>query len=424
MMKTLIRVVIVPVLLLIGLSIEAAAQKRSDYAIVNEFESRYKDILKSINQVKTVQECADVSTSIDELEKSTVENRDLLDKAMFPDKFDERILKARVQLRLFQEKLGIIESQVVHIAELETKVRELSAMVEKLSGENAALLNDVKRLDENVRTVSKGDLSMIDSLKSVITKLQSNLRDRDNMIFALVDSLFLQYDKDVSGLKDIEKQRIVVKVDKNNVLSNVKKSIQDNIAFLDATQLTGSDLSKVLKEQRKFSSQWKGLGAKLAQLYLGGKQRTSELAQVDTLLVRWEGKTSVALWKAFNAAFKQNGVVVKEFATGQEFFTNVTAMLDAEIQNPTKEGGDARYKRYTNFEEKIWKSDVGTVWIPMLAEQGKITDAQKKEIESKVDKWRSTVSPPSIALYVAIFLLIVVLLAGLYVRNKKGKTQA
>ena len=420
-MKTLVRCSVILLSALASVSGIGYAQDQSDYAIVQGYQSKYKEILKQINQVQTVQECADVQTSIDDLERAYVDHRDLLNQSLYPDKFDEQIMKARVQLRLFQEKIGVIESQVVKIAQLESQVRQLSASVDSLSTANSALMGNVKNLEENVKTTGMSDKKLIDSLMAMISKLQNGLRERDQMIFSLVDSLFLQYDKDVTMLKDVEKQRIVGKVEKNGVLGHIQKSLEDNLAFVQSTDLTAPDLAKIMSEQQRFAGQWKGLGGKLTHLYSAGKQRTKEMQNIDTLLARWDQKATSSFWVALGAMFRQNSIDLGTFSDGNGFYRSFTARLDSEIQNPAKEGNDARYKRYTNFEGNIWKGVSASSWLPMLVSQGKLTEDQRKDIEKKVDDWKGTVSPPSTTLYIAIFLVIVVLLAALYVRMRKGK---
>ena len=60
-MKTIVRLLA----LLAIIAITLAAQQKSDYAIVQRFQTMIKTIAKNIDQAKTVQECAEANTSID-----------------------------------------------------------------------------------------------------------------------------------------------------------------------------------------------------------------------------------------------------------------------------------------------------------------------------------------------------------------------
>ena len=164
----------------------------------------------------------------------------------------------------------------MRITELEVKIRELSDQVMNLTNQNETLLAQVQQLSQNVKKLS-GDLfnstTPIDSLHNLIVKLRQGLQERDALIFALTDSLFMQYDKNVGDMKDIEKQGLLSKIDRHGIIGNVKRSILDNLTFLETTQLKGSDLVTLVRQQKRFQSQWTGLAPKLVSLYLSGKSK-------------------------------------------------------------------------------------------------------------------------------------------------------
>jgi outer membrane murein-binding lipoprotein Lpp len=388
----------------------AFGQERSDFQIVKGFQTKYKEILKLAQEVQTVQQCAEVSVMIDELVKEFSGDKDLLNKALYGEKFDDRVDLARVQLKRNQEKLGLIESQVTRIAELETKVRELSGQVEKLTSENAALAGDVERLGNNVRSASDGatadaamNARMIDSLKGAIAKLQNNLRERDKLIFALVDSLFMQYDKNLASMNEVEKSGVLAKVERNNVFTNVKKTIGDNLQFLNATDLTGGDLAAMIREQQKFSAQWKAFGPKLANIYSTGKNKKNELALIDTLLSTWEEKVNATFWKQLNADLQKNGVQMAPVFSGERFAQELSGYMEFQSKVEDKAARSAKFDSFTN---SVWNGEIGKTWIPLLSEKGMLTADQKKSLEARYDAWRSSVSGPSLWVYVLIALVL------------------
>ena len=388
------------------------AQQKSDYATVKEFQGLTKSITKATDEAKTVQDCADIAATIDQMEKDFKDDKLLLDKALYPDDYSKTLELMRGRLMIRQKDLGVIESQFIRITELETQVRELSGQVAKLTGENDKLMSDIERIKGNIQKLSAQDMSnaaLTDSLKSVIGKLQKQLQNRDQLIFALVDSLFMQYDKNIADMKDIEKSGIAVKLERHSVFSNIKRSVEDNIKFLETTSLKGNDLVKIVQQQQRFQSQWKGLGPKLAVVYLGGKKKTNEAGEIDMLLAKWGTKVDDAMLRSLNQLFKDNGFIVKEFANAQEFAENFTAFVEEQIQNPKKETDDVRLKSFTNFDDNLWRGDLGVSWLPALAEVGKISETQKKDIDAKVEQWRSAVSPGVSWLTYVLILLAVAL---------------
>jgi hypothetical protein len=421
-MKTIIRIIGV----LVIMNVTLAAQQKSDYAIVQRFQTITKSIAKDIDQAKTVQECAEANTSIDALEKEFGDDKPLLNKAIYPDGYDKTVEQLRGKLLIRQRDLGVIESQIIRISELEVKIRELSDQVTKMTNQNETLMTEVQQLSSNIKKLS-GDLfnstTPIDSLRNMIVKLRQGLQERDALIFALTDSLFMQYDKNVGDMKDVEKQGLLSKIDRHGIIGNVKRSIVDNVTFLETTQLKGSDLVTLVRQQKRFQSQWTGLAPKLAALYLSGKSKKNEVGIVDSLLVTWGDKVDDAMWRSLNTLFKEKGFVVKEFKNGDEYVTNFIAFLDEQIQNANKETNDTRYKLFINFKESLWQTDLNATWLPALTELHKISDTQKKDIETKFEKWQASVMPGATWLTYILIVLggLLVAIIGVWIFRKGPK---
>jgi cell division protein FtsB len=408
-------------------SLILVAQQKSDYATVQLFQTTAQSISKNVDKANSVQECAELNASVDALEKEFAADKTLLNKAIYPEGYDRTIEHLRGKLLVRQKDLGFIESQVIRIKELETTVRGLSDQIQKLNMQNEKLLADIQMLTQNVQKLT-GDLfnasTPLDSLHNMIVKLRQGLQDRDALIFALTDSLFLQYDKNVSDMKDVEKQGLLGKIERHDVIGNVKHSIMDNVAFLETTQLKGSDLVTLVRQQKRFQSQWTGIAPKLTSIYVSGKAKKYEVSAVDSMLAVWGDKVDDAMWRSLNTLFKEKGFFVREFKNGEEFSANFMTFLAEQIQNPNEETNDTRFKLFTNFHENLWLTDLNATWLPALTELNKISDTQRKEIEVKVEKWRSIVSPGASWLIYVLVLLGVLLIPILAIRlfPKASKT--
>ncbi|MEK6650912.1 MAG: hypothetical protein AABY75_08040 [Bacteroidota bacterium] len=407
-------------ILLLALAVAVATgQERSDFQTVKAFEQQTKAAAKATDDVQTVQECADVALTIDDIEKEFTPSKALLDKALYGGKFEERVAHLRFQLKLAQDKLGIIETQVVRIVELEEQVRQLAGEVARLTGENNKLLGDVDRLSGNVKAMGESSAeagALIDSLKGVISQLQKGLKESDQMIFALVDSLFMQYNKEVDQMADTEKRGLGIRMDRNNVVSSVKASIENNLRFLERAQLKGGDLAAILQQQQKFSSQWKGIGPKLTSLYLSNKQRAKELAAVDTLLAKWSTTATDAYWRGVNVAFTSRQMAVKPIASGNDFVSNLTAYVNGRMAAETPK--DEKAKEFQAFDA-MWTAEMVNGWVPLMESRGDLTADQKKLVEGKVEEWRESFAGTSPFTYALIFVVIVGMLAVAYTRWKK-----
>lgn len=398
-----------------------SAQEKSDLEVIQSFKQKLNDINKSMEKASTVQECVDISSRIDDLEKEYADNVKLLDQALYPDGYKGRITNVRTQLRMSQEKLGVIETQFARITDLEAQVKSLTGKVDSLTGENANLLAQVNRMGEEAKGAAAGAVStkaLIDSLKNVINKLRNNIKERDQMIFALVDSLFMQYDKSVASMKDVEKQSLAGRLERRNVFTNMKKSIQDNMAFLQTTQLSSKDLVEMINEQKRFSSQWKAFGGKLQGLYEPGKKGANEVKEVQSLLDEWGQRVDATFWHGLNLAFQEHGLAVKSFNSGIEFKTNLLDFIDTQIKDAGAGKKDESFKTYESFYDSLWVLQLKPSWIPLLVDSGKISDADRQEIESGVANWGSAVSPSRVWIYVLLIVVLLVVGYFLFMRKK------
>ncbi|HVN49724.1 MAG TPA: hypothetical protein VMU30_12995 [Bacteroidota bacterium] len=432
-MKTATRVMFLLASSIALVGVSTICQEKSDYSTVQQFQETVKTIEVNIDAAKTSQDCAEVSAAIARLEITFSGDRELLDKTLYPDDYGKIIEKVRAKLALRQHDLGTIDMQGARIVELEAKIKELSDQLAKLNVDNEKLMADVKNLSSNIQKLTGNEFNTttpIDSLRALIVQLRQGLQQRDQLVYALADSLFLQYDKNVGDMKDVEKQTLTGKLERYGILPTVKRSIQDNLAFLESTQLKGTDLVTLVRQQQQFTSQWKGLMPKVSALYATksgakgktGKSSAAESAAIDSLLTTWGNKVDAAMWRSLNQLFKDHGFIVKDFGNGREFVANFSTFIEEQTQNTQQEDKNKRYKFYQNFEDGVWKGEFGVVWLPALVHMQKITSDQKKDIEDRIAVWRASVEPGTNWITYVLILLGAAVAAGivLWLLRKKS----
>jgi len=424
-MRTAKRIIVLTVLALVSLT----AQQVSDRAIVDKFNNTVKQLFRSVDAATSALECADIVVSIEEMEKEFASHKGLLDRALYPDDYSKTITNLKGRLLVRQKDLGVIETQIVRITALESQVRELSGKIDDLTNENEKLLGGIKNLQRvhvlNMEAAEM-DRALVDSLNIVISKLRRNLKERDGLIFALLDSLFMQYDKDVASMNDVERQGISVRLERRNVLTNIKKSIADNLKFLESTNLSPNDYAEIARQNQRFSSQWNGLRPKIAGIYLGGKQKNKEAVLIDSMLSTWSSKVDQGTWKALGVLLEKGGAQLNPFKNGNELTGGFSEFVTAEINNTKQEPSDVRLKRFNTFNDLVWKTDLGPTWLPVLVESGKITANQKAEIEKRFESWHSAITPVPPIVYALVAILILMLLWSLnrYARKRSFTTRS
>lgn len=408
--------------LLVLAALTLPAQQMSDRVIVEKFSKSAKELSSAVDLAKSPLDCADIGASIEGMKKEFASHKELLDRALYPDDYSKTLSNLEGKLLIRQRDLGIIESQIARITELESQVRELSGKIDDLTKENDKLLAGVKNLQRahalNMEAAA-ADRALIDSLSGVISKLRRNLKERDDLVFALLDTLFMQYDKDVSSMNDVEKQGVSVRLQRRNALTNIRKSIEDNVKFLESTRLAPKDYAEIARQNQRFASQWKGLGPKIANIYLGGKQKKNEPAVIDSMLSAWSSKVDQSTWKTLASLMDSGGIRLKPFANGNDFTSSFSDFVAAEIRNPNNEPNDVQRKRFNTFNDQVWLNELEPTWLPVLLETGKISADQKAQIEKSRGAWQKAVTPVSHIVYILGAVVVLVLLWSLARKVRK-----
>lgn len=391
------------------------ARQKSDRITVEKFETIIKELSLLADSAKTAQDCADIYASVTDLEKEFADDKDLLDRALYPDNYSQTIKKLTDRITIRRKDLDVIDAQFIRISELELQVRGLSTRADSLAIQNEKLLAQVKTLSAEAMVNTR----KLDSLNLVIAKLRQNLKDRDQLIFNMLDSMFLQYDKNVASMNEIEKQGVYGKLERRNVLTNIKKSIADNLNFLETTNLNPSDYAEAARQNQRFTNHWKSVGPQLSNIYLSAKQRKTEIQLIDSMLVVWSDKINTSSWKTLDRLFQKNGFMMRPFLNGNEFTSSFKELAKNEIEQAKQAQDNTPSARFYTFRDSLWRTELQTNWLPILVESGKLTQEQDKEIKELVNDWESSITPTPIIVYIVLGLFAVALLSGIVIAMRK-----
>jgi len=395
-------------LLLIVLGFTTSIFAQSDREIVDKFKAEYTSIEKSIKDATTLQELNLVLDEITILKQGYAQHKELLDKSLYPDKYDESIDKLNKEYLLRQGDFSTIDV-------LQTEVGELKQQVEFLNQRNNELLSQVQKLEAQ----REKDAKTIKKLEKLVVDLRESIRERDNLVLAMIDSLMPPTMRNKEALTVEDKNMVATEEQKDNVLNNVKTTIKDNIRFIQATSLKPDDLEQIKEQQKDFVKKWQKVGVKLVEVYAEDDKKSEELKQIDELFNEWSAAITREAWESIGEEFSLNGIELRSINNGNEFTTSIEMFIGDELKNLGVKSDEESKRIYAQFADSTWFATIQPVWMNYLVENKMLTEENKNKMESKIGEWKGALYPSNWWIYLIIALAVIAGAAFFFMRRKK-----
>ncbi|HTY58149.1 MAG TPA: LPXTG cell wall anchor domain-containing protein [Bacteroidota bacterium] len=415
------------VLLTAGLSLSAPAQQ-SDYALKSDFEARYRQIEARLDSASTTEEIDSLKGEIGRLESDYAAHQQFLDKALYPLTFGESIVKLRSLQVLTYDRVYLIRTQGLKLSDLEARINSLTTRLDSLTAQRDQLFGELQE--------SKKSLS---ALREAVRRLTANLGAKDRLIFAIVDSIFLPYGKDLHQVADVQKEAIGQRLEKANVVTRVYEIAADNVKFLDVTQLQGRDYGNLIEQYEAFTGRWAALRQKMTDVAatdvtlpaaapgkgssktpgVRGSARESrgasetaaaQAGHVDSVLAEWHTKLNAGFWGGLRREFTQAGITVAPFSDGPSFSSSIrayVASLTASKQDPQP------------FVEALWKQKIDREWRDGLTKDAMLGKTEYAALDKIVSELSRDTIDTTFILYIAGILLIAAAIWFFVFRKKK-----
>jgi len=370
---------------------------QSDYEIVQGFKNEHKEIEQQIKDATSLEELNVVITSIKEFEGKYAGHKELLDKSLYPDKFDKSIQKLNAAFALRQNDFATIDV-------LQTEVIELKSQVDFLNERNNELIAQI----EDLKWQSKKDKKKLAEYENLIAELRASIKKRDRLVISMVDSLMPPIMREKAVLTTEDKKQIYSDAEREHVIDNVKVTLRDNIKFLEVTSLKPNDIKEIKKQQEEFANTWKAIGPKLVEVYADKEKKTEELLTIDSLFTYWQQNAVEGnVWKSIREEFEKNDILLREFTNGDEFISAVVLYINDEIKSIGVKSKESSEKAYTTFVDSTWYRVVQPVWMNHLIESGMLSNDDKNNIESDIAKWKDTLFPSNWWIYLLLALVLI-----------------
>jgi hypothetical protein len=265
------------------------------------------------------------------------------------------------------------------------------------------------------------DTKTIKKLEKLVADLRESIRERDNLVLAMIDSLMPPTMRNKEVLTVEDKNMVAAEEQKDNVLNNVRTTIKDNIRFIQATSLKPDDLEQIREQQKDFVTKWQKVGVKLVEVYGEDDKKSEELKQIDELFSEWAAVVKQEAWDSINEEFALNGIELRSFNNGEEFTTSVEMFIGDELKNLGVKSEEGSKRVYAQFADSTWFATIQPVWMNYLVENKMLTDENKNKMESKIAEWKNALYPSCWWIYLIIAVVLIGGGAFFFMRKRKPK---
>jgi DNA repair ATPase RecN len=263
------------------------------------------------------------------------------------------------------------------------------------------------------------DAKTIKKLENLVVELRSSIRERDELVLSMIDSLMPPTMRDKEALTLEDKNMVAAEEKNDNVLNNVKITIKDNIRFIKATSLEPDDLEKIQEQQKDFVKKWQKVGVKLVEVYAEDDNKSEELKQIDELFNDWSVAVKQEAWESISDQFTLNGIELRSFKNGEEFTNSVEMFISDELKNLGVKNEEESKRVYAQFADSTWFATIQPVWMNYLVENKMLTDENKSKMESKIAEWKNALYPSGWWIYLILALVVIAGAAFFFMRRKK-----
>lgn len=396
-MKPTISTLAALILILAG---STAFAQQSDYRVQQDFRAEYNEIAQSIDTAVSSDDVSAISDEIDQFEADYSGYSELLNAALYPDTFEERISDLRDRLAGTGNNIDVVEELNERIAQLQAEMEDLRNQVTQMDEEASAIRQRLDRSSANERRLS-----------ALVTQYRQNIEARDAFVTDFLQDLLTRFESmDAQTQSDLAEASSSMD---DNPLSLIQTILSEYINQADMeSNLEAPDYVQMRAQHAYFSEVWEDIGERMANTYASDSPVQAR-QEVTDLLAAWEASINNKLWNALSTAFNQNGFELQSFSNGDDFAVALNAYVDNAIETAISENDQANYDSYENFSD-FWNSRVKGDWGELLVNGNVLSQTQIAEIDVKLGDWARHAEPESNLMFI-LFLISLAVILGLIV---------
>lgn len=378
----------------------SALAQQSDYKIQQDFRADYNEIAEQIDTAVSSDDVSEINDQIEQLEADYSGYQELLNAALYPETFSDRISGLRDRLTGAENNISVVEQLNERVEELQNEMSNLRDQITQMNEDSEALRQRMDRSASNERRLS-----------ALVTQYRQNIEQRDAFVSNFMENLLNRYQA-----MDAQTQSELADASESlddNPLALIRTVLSEYVNQADReANLEASDYVRMRAQHAYFVNIWDRIGERIATTYASDSPVQAQ-QEITDLLAAWQASVNNKLWNSLSTAFNQNGIELPAFSNGDEFNNALNAFVDnasETAQNQNEEADLELYESFSNF----WNSTVKADWGEHLVNGNVLSQGQIAAIDVKLGDWARSAEPVSNLMFI-LFLISLAVIIGLVV---------
>gem|GEM_PF-7020558 len=387
---------------------------QSDLEFVTSFEKQIDQFNQSIEMATDNLSLSRLEIEIVDYKDKNVSRSELISQSLYPKTYKSIFDELTKKLYAKREVLAKEVQYEENIETLQTEISELKQQLDELSNSYMSKLNEIESLKKSARKNSQNQ----SQLNRKIRELQSNLIERERVIYSLLDSiLFVQ--ARVNPNESLETGGGVLKIINFNYLKQLEILVNDNRQYLKNVELPAEELIRIYEESKDLSKNLSKLDDNTIQFLQKKSIDGSEYQNLKYQVSAWQFEIQKQLSNKMGKIFRGQGIILEDNNSVEVFFDSMIDFLEKESVRAGDK--DSLIMTYHAFVDSAW-SDVDDDYLSLLLEANLVNKDKIDTVEDLISEWEKRLDQGTpIYLYVGIGLVFLIIILFVFSQIKKTK---
>jgi len=381
--------------------------QQSDYQIQKDFQNEYEALVERVDNAVSSEDLTEIREDIESLEATYSGSSDLIDAALYPETFDDKISDLRSRFANTEQNISVIEQLNERIDELNAELQTFRDRLSEFEEESESLEQQLAESKSSERQVS-----------ALARQYRENLEERDEFVVNFMNDLLNRFDEmDEEAISELADSEELLE---ENPLDVIQTIISEYINRADQESgLEPVDYLQMRSQNAYFQDVWNSTGQDLSEVFAPDSPVQAE-QEITDMIAAWEATINNKMWNSISTAFTQTGIELPSFNSDESFYEALLNYVEDATEVSRQQNSEEDYEAYSSFNN-FWNSRVKADWGNYLVDGGVLDFTEISAIDLQVDDWSEAATPTS-NLMMILFIISIVVILGLIVMlvTRKG----